>query len=207
MAYVKDYETLTKEEFMDKHMVEISLNSVCIPKYENSYLEGLKMLDRTKYSVKRNNDFPFMITFCFDGNVEIHPNYCQIQKVACKLNIINGVLEQLQYCTMAKFYEVNLRKYYKNVSIIEVDRSKTQKKHSALEEIPEYLDSLKGEQLDKDQYKSLREEFKIKWDVKKKQDGRVLGDAKFREYIYNFGFDIFKTVNKERKTVYIISKS
>ncbi len=30
---------------------------------------------------------------------------------------------------------------------------------------------------------------------------------KFREYIYNFGFDIFKTVNKERKTVYIISKS
>lgn len=207
MAYVKDYETLTKEEFMDKHMVEISLNSVCIPKYENSYLEGLKMLDRTKYSVKRNNDFPFMITFCFDGNVEIHPNYCQIQKVACKLNIINGVLEQLQYCTMAKFYEVNLRKYYKNVSIIEVDRSKTQKKHSALEEIPEYLDSLKGKQLDKDQYKSLREEFKIKWDVKKKQDGRVLGDAKFREYIYNFRFDIFKTVNKERKTVYIISKS
>ncbi len=136
--------------------------------------------------MKRNNDFPFMITFCFDGNVEIHPNYCQIQKVACKLNIINGVLEQLQYCTMAKFYEVNLRKYYKNVSIIEVDRSKTQKKHSALEEIPEYLDSLKGKQLDKDQYKSLREEFKIKWDVKKKQDGRVLGDAKFREYIYNF---------------------
>lgn len=207
MGYVNDYETLTKEEFMDKYMVDITLNSVCIAKYENSYLEGLKMLDKTKYNVKRNSDFPFMITFCYDGNVEIYPNYCQIQKVACKLNIINGVLEQLQYCTMAKYYEVNLKKYYKNVSIIEVDRSKSQKKHSAKEEIPEYLDSLKGTQLDKEQYKSLREEFKVKWDIKDSRNGRILGDAKFREYIQKFGYDIFKTTNKERKTVYIISKA
>ena len=38
------------------------------------------------------------------------------------------------------------------------------------------------------------------------RNGRVLGDGKFREYINAFGFDIFKTVNKERKTVYIISE-
>ena len=207
IEYWKNYEKLSKEEFMDKYMVDITLNSVCIPKYENSYLEGLKMFDKTKYNVERNNDFPFMITFCYDGNVEIYPNYCQIQKVACKLNIINEVLGQLEYCTMAKFYEVNIKKYYKNVSIIEVSRSKSQKKHSASQEIPEYLNSLKGKQLDKEQYKSLREKFKIKWDVKDERNGRVLGDAKFRKKIYKFGFDILKTINKQRKTVYIISKS
>lgn len=211
MGYVKDYETLTKEEFMDKYMVDITLNSVCIPKYENSYLEGLKMLDRTKYNVKRNNDFPFMITFCFDGNVEIHPNYCQIQKVACKLNIINGVLEQLQYCTMAKFYEVNLRKYYKNVSIKEVKKSKSQKKYSALEEIPEYLDNLKGISINKEQYKKLREEFKIKWDVKHEKKFTVLGDKAFNEYISQFGYCIMKGKGKKVgntiPTIYIIAKN
>ncbi len=192
-------------------MVDITLNSVCIPKYENSYLEGLKMLDRTKYNVKRNNDFPFMITFCFDGNVEIHPNYCQIQKVACKLNIINGVLEQLQYCTMAKFYEVNLRKYYKNVSIKEVKKSKSQKKYSALEEIPEYLDNLKGVSINKEQYKKLREEFKIKWDVKHEKKFTVLGDKAFNEYISQFGYCIMKGKGKKVgntiPTIYIIAKN
>ena len=34
IEYWKDYERLSKEEFMDKYMVDITLNSVCIPKYK-----------------------------------------------------------------------------------------------------------------------------------------------------------------------------
>lgn len=205
MDYYKDYRLLSLEEFMEKYQEEITRNSVSIPKYENSYLEGLKIWNKTK-DLKRNNHFPFMITFTYKGEVELHPNYCQIQKVQNKLSIINGVLEQLKYCTMAKFFQVNLERYYKNIEIVEVDRTKNQKKHSAQEEIPEHLKNIKGKQFDKEQYKQLRELFKNKWEVKDMRNGRVLGDGKFREYINEFGFDIFKTTNKERKTVYIISE-
>lgn len=205
IEYYKDYKRLFKEDFMEKYQEEITRNSVFIPAYENSYLEGLKIWNKTK-DIKRNNHFPFMITFTCKGEVEVHPNYCQIQKVQNKLSIINGVLEQLKYCTMAKFFKVNLERYYKNIEIVEVDRTKNQKKHSAQEEIPEHLKNIKGKQFDKEQYKQLRELFKNKWEIKDMRNGRVLGDGKFREYINEFGFDIFKTVNKERKTVYIISE-
>lgn len=206
MEYYEDYEKLSKNDFMEKYKEEVTLHSVFINDYENSYIEGLKTWNKTDYKVKRDNNFPFMITISIKGDIEIHPNYCQIQKVACKLNIIDGVLYQLKYCTMAKFFEVNLNKYYNNVKIVEVDRTKNQKRHSAKEEIPEHLKNIKGKQFDKEKYKQLRELFKNKWEIKDMRNGRVLGDGKFREYINEFGFDIFKTVNKERKTVYIISE-
>ena len=206
MKYYKDYKKLSKNDFMEKYKEELTLHSVFINDYENSYIEGLKIWNKTAYKVNRDNNFPFMITISIKGDIEIHPNYCQIQKVACKLNIIDGVLYQLKYCTMAKFFEVNLNKYYNNVKIVEVDKTKNQKRHSAQEEIPEHLKNIKGKQFDKEQYKQLRELFKNKWEIKDMRNGRVLGDGKFREYINAFGFDIFKTVNKERKTVYIISE-
>lgn len=196
MDYYKDYRLLSLEDFMEKYQEEITRNSVFIPKYENSYLEGLKIWNKTK-DLKRNNHFPFMITFTYKGEVELHPNYCQIQKVQNKLSIVNGVLEQLKYCTMAKFFKVNLERYYKNIEIVEVDRTKNQKKHSAQEEIPKYLDILKGKSMDKEQYKNIREEFKAKWDIKKKQDGRVLGDKLFNEYIGNYGYYIMKSKGKK----------
>ena len=168
------------------------------------------MLDKTKYNVERNNDFPFMITFCYDGNVEIYPNYCQIQKVACKLNTINGVLYQLQNYTMAKFFKINMECYYKNIELIEVNKSKSQKKYSALEEIPNYLDSLKGRSMHKEEYKKLREEFKLKWDVKDSRNGRTLGDNAFNKYINKYGFCIMKgkgnKVGNTTPTIYFISK-
>lgn len=205
IEYYKNYKNLSKDDFMEKYQEEITRNSVFIPSYENSYLEGLKIWNRTK-DINRNSYFPFMITFTSTGKIDIYPNYCHIQKCQNKLSIINGVLEQVKYCTMAKFFEVNLQKYYKNITINEVDRTKNQKQYSAQEEIPEYLNEIKGNQLDKEQYKKLREEFRLKWDVKKNQDGRILGDKLFREYINKFGFDIFKTINKNRKTIYIISE-
>ena len=200
--YYEDYKKLSKKEFMEKYQEEITIHSVFVPSYENSYIEGLKIWNKSNYRVRRYNEFPFMITFTSEGNGQIYPNYCQIQKVQNKLEIVDGVLEKSKYCTMAKFFKNNIERYYENINIVEVDRSKSQKQYSAKEEIPVYLDSIKGTSMDKEQYKSLREEFKTRWDVKDVRNARIYGDKAFKEYIKDFGYFIVKYKNKDRQNVY-----
>lgn len=200
--YYKDYKKLSLNEFWDKYILEINTNIRAVTDYENSYVEGLRLWK----NLKGNTDFPFMITITDKGIIEIHPNYCQIQKVACKLKIINSILEQIKEFTMATFFYDNLRRYYKNISIKEVDRSKSQKKYCANDEIPEYLDSLKGKSINKEQYKGLREEFKTKWDVKHEKKFTVLGHIAFNEYINKFGYCIVTHKNKHRQNIYSITK-
>ncbi|WP_042275540.1 DEAD/DEAH box helicase family protein [[Clostridium] dakarense] len=191
--YYKDYKNLSFNEFWDKHILEINNNIIAIRDYKNPYVEGLRIWKNSK----RNTDFPFMVTITDKGVIEIHPNYCQIQKVACKLDIINGVLEQIKEFTMVTFFYDNLKKYYKNITIIEVEKSKLQKKHSAMEEIPVYLNKLKGRSMNKEQYKNLREYFRVEWDTKDSRNGRVLGDKAFKEYINEFGYSVMKGKGKK----------
>ena len=195
-----------KKDFMEKYKEEITLHSIFVPSHENSYIEGLKIWNKTSYRSRRYSEFPFMITFNYKGDIEIYPNYCQIQKIQNKFKIVSGALQQLEYCTMAKFFKVNLEGYYNNIKILEVCRSKSQKKYSAQEEIPEYLDTLKCKNMSKDQYRKLREEFKSRWDIKHAKKFTILGDKAFNEYINQFGYCILKSKNKDRQNVYSITK-
>lgn len=204
--YYKDYKNMFKEDFMEKYKDEITLHSIFVPSHENSYIEGLKIWNKTSYRLRRYSEFPFMITFNYKGDIEIYPNYCQIQKIQNKFKIVSGALQQLEYCTMAKFFKVNLEGYYNNIKILEVCRSKSQKKYSAQEEIPEYLDTLKCKNMNKDQYRKLREEFKSRWDIKHAKKFTILGDKAFNEYINQFGYGILKSKNKDRQNVYSITK-
>ncbi|WP_294363618.1 DEAD/DEAH box helicase family protein [uncultured Clostridium sp.] len=201
MDYYKDYNTLTKEDFLAKYCLDISKNSVYV-KGENAYLEGVRLFDATKNDIKRNNEFPFLITFSEKG-VNIYPNYCQIQKAQFKLFTINGVLEQIKEFTMATYFYENLKRFYDNVSIIEVDRTKTQNKVAGLTEIPEYLDSIKGKAMTKDEYKELRKLFKERWEVKDDRNGRVLGDKAFIKQINKKGFTII-SFPENRVTMYSV---
>lgn len=188
MDYYKDYNTLTKEDFLTKHCVDVSKNSVFV-KGEDTYLDGVRLFDATKNDIRRNSDFPFLITFS-DKGINIHPNYCQIQKAQFKLSTINGVLEQIKEFTMATYFYTNLKRFYNNVSIVEVDRTKTQNKVAGLTEIPQYLDSIKGKRMRKNEYKELRKLFKERWGIKDNRNGRVLGHEAFNKEISKFRFII-----------------
>lgn len=190
MDYYKDYNSLTKEDFSTKHCVDVSKNSVFV-KGEDTYLDGIRLFDATKNEIRRNKEFPFLITFSERG-INIYPNYCQIQKASFKLNTINGVLEQIKDFTMATYFYNNLKRFYDNVSIVEVDRTKTQNKVAGLTEIPQYLDSIKGKRMRKDEYKELRELFKERWGIKNSKNGRVLGHEAFNKEISKFRFIIIR---------------
>lgn len=204
MDYYKDYNTLTKEDFFTKHCVDVSKNSVFV-KGEDTYLDGIRLFDATKNDIRRNSDFPFLITFS-DKGINIYPNYCQIQKAQFKLSTINGVLEQIKEFTMATYFYNNLKRFYNNVSIVEVDRTKNQNKIAGFSEIPEYLDNIKGKSMSKEEYKELRQEFKERWEVKHKVKGTPLGDKSFIEYIKDFNFTIISYPDKNRKKVYSVVK-
>lgn len=203
MEFYKDYNTLTKEDFLSKHCVDVSKNSVYI-KGENTYLEGVRLFNTTKNDIKRNKEFPFLITFSERG-INIYPNYCQIQKSSFKLNTINGVLEQIKDFTMATYFYNNLKRFYDNVSIKEVDRTKNQNKIAGLTEIPEYLDSIKGKSMTKEEYKELRKLFKERWEVKNSKNGRILGDNAFKDYIKELkkNFTII-SFPENRRTMYSV---
>ena len=207
--YYKDFNTLTKEDFLSKHCIDVSKNSVYV-EGKDSYIEGVRIFDATKNEVRRNSEFPFLITFNNSG-IEIYPNYCQIQKASFKLGTINGVLEQIKEFTIASYFYDNLKRFYDNVSIVEVDRTKTQNKVAGLREIPEYLDTIKGKSMTKDEYKELRESFKERWEIKHKVKGTTLGDKAFNEYIKQFGFNIMKgngkKVGNTVPKVYYVCKS
>lgn len=205
--YYNDYNSLDKKEFMEKYLIQCNKNKVLIPAInKDSYLNGMSTFRKSGLNYTRDYDFPFLIVSDLQGKLKIYPDYCFIQKMKFKHRVVKKALDQVKEFTLARFFYNNLKKYYVNVNLVEIKKSKSQMKRAGKDEIPQFLNKIKGEQMNKDDYKKLREHFKTKWGIKHPTKYTTLGAKEFNNRISEYGYTIIDIPNKDRRKIYTVVK-